>query len=1085
MGRTLTLPMPRRVGDLTGWDTLVAPGVLQQKDGSFLACLRFQWLDHASDLPIAQMVQARQLNSLLRRLGAGWSLMTEMRRSPATTYPAQTFPDPVSRCLDAERRAWCTTPGHRYAMTATLTLTYRRPPLVMPGWKSLLFTHLPQTDLDAETLAWFTEEVDRFLGLFRAHCAAAAWLLEEDLLRYLKSTISVHDHPVGVPDIPIALDTYLSDTDLTLERRWPSLLRWPRLGTQWIRCVGVKRYPQATYPGVFDALASLSLPYRCTSRFLPLAQDKAISTIKRIRSAHYGLRQGLYAAMRQQRTGEEAALQDQAALDYEQEASEAQAAVRHGDVSQGYLTQTVVVWDEDFAVSTAKAEAVAQALQMAECVAKVETLNTLDAWVGTLPGQTTANVRRPLLHSHNLAHLLPLSTPWPGPTWNAHLNGPPLLTTVGSWGMPFALDTYDGDVGMAYIAGPIGCHAKGTMILMADGTCKVIEDIVVGDAVMGPDSQPRHVHELHRGQDMLMEIRPVKGEPFVVNGDHILSLQRTPDGKSSLEGTVVNLSVREWLQRSRTFQGLHKLYRTGVDFPPGPPLPIPPYLLGVLLGDGGLQSTPIICNPDPEIYEAVVAFAGPCGYKVSEVYMNSTGCPHYRLIHPLGLRRPRAMRNPITVALEQLHLRGCHSETKFVPVIYKTASQQDRLDILAGLLDTDGSLTGPGGYDYISQSSSLAQDVCFIARSLGLAAYTHPCEKYCQTGGGGTYYRVSLSGDTDVIPCRVKRKQAAPRLQKKSVLMTGFTVHPVGQGDYYGFTCDGDHLYLLGDFTVTHNSGKSTMLATMVSQWLKYPHAQVRIFDTGQSLRCMTYALGGQWYDVAAQIEQVGQGVQHLDDPGAQFWGSPWVPPDHPWQCFELEGILKTPTLIETVIAPLMQVLKDRLTGDPTLFVFDEGHLYLLHRAFARGIDDYLRGLRKKNGAVVFATQSIADAARSDLAPIISESSMTRLLLPNYHALEPDTAKIYQGWGLNQRQCQIIAGLTPKQDYYYQGREGHRVFQLALGPMALALAGVSQKPDLALMTQLYQGDAVPFTLAWLQAKGLHRQADALKSEMDL
>lgn len=734
MSRTLTIAAPKRVGHLTGWDTLVAPGVLQQKDGSFLACLRVRWNDLSSTLPPVEIAQASRLNSLLRRLGHGWGLMSETMRPPVTSYPAQTFPDVVSQCLDTERKGWAQTPGHRYGMRATLTLTYRRPPLVFPWWKSLLFTHLPQRDLDAETQAWFTQEIDRFLGLLRGVCADAEWLVEGDLLRYLKSTISVREHAVVVPDIPTYLDTYLSDTDLTLEHRWPSVLRWPRLGEQWVRCVGVKSYPQETHPGLLDALADLPLPYRCVCRYIPLGHDEAVKKLQKVQNAHRGMKQGLLALALEQLRATAPALDDQAAQAFEEETAAQQAGIRRGAFSYGYLTQTVVVMDETFDGATAKAEQVAEVINQADFVAKVETLNTLDAWVGTLPGQMTANVRQPLLHSHNLAHLLPLSMPWAGPDWNTHLQGPPLLQAVGPGGHPFALDTYDGDVGMAYVAGPIG-------------------------------------------------------------------------------------------------------------------------------------------------------------------------------------------------------------------------------------------------------------------------------------------------------------------------------------------------------------AGKSTLLATMVHQWLKHPRAQVRIFDTGQSLRCMTHALGGQWYDVAAMIEGVGKEAQHLDDATAQFWGSPWVPGEHRWQCFELEGILRTPALIETVIAPLMQVLKDRMTGDPTMFVFDEGHLYLLHAAFAKGIDDYLRGLRKKNGCVVFATQSIADAARSDLAPIISDSAMTRLYLPNYHALESETAKIYQGWGLNKRQCEILARLVPKQDYYYQGRQGHRVFQLALGPMALAFAGASTKPDLAMMGRLYQGKSVSFAIEWLHAKGLHTQADYLKSEV--
>ena len=263
--------------------------------------------------------------------------------------------------------------------------------------------------------------------------------------------------------MPIYLDTYLSDSDLELLRRWPSLLRWPRLGGDWLRCVGVKGYPPATAPGILEALAHLPLEYRALCRYMPLSQDKAVREIRNYRKAHYGLRKSFGAAIIEQSTGEETALLDHAALDWEEEAGAVQAAVRRGAFSYGYLTQTVVVWDADFPQATAKAEAVAQALNDAGFMAKVETLNTMDAWVGTLPGNMYANLRRPLLHSHNLAHLVPATAPWGGPTHNAHLQGPPLLRTVGDGQTPFNLDTYDGDVGMAYIAGPIG-SGKSTLL---------------------------------------------------------------------------------------------------------------------------------------------------------------------------------------------------------------------------------------------------------------------------------------------------------------------------------------------------------------------------------------------------------------------------------------------------------------------------------------------------------------------------------------------------------------------------------------------------------------------------------------------
>jgi superfamily II DNA or RNA helicase len=111
------------------------------------------------------------------------------------------------------------------------------------------------------------------------------------------------------------------------------------------------------------------------------------------------------------------------------------------------------------------------------------------------------------------------------------------------------------------------------------------------------------------------------------------------------------------------------------------------------------------------------------------------------------------------------------------------------------------------GYDYVSKIERLADDVCFLARSLGMASYKAECKKSCQTGAVGTYYRVSISGHVESIPCRIKKKRAAPRRQKKNVLLTGINIEPIGEGDYFGFEIAGpDRLFLLGDFTVTHNT---------------------------------------------------------------------------------------------------------------------------------------------------------------------------------------------------------------------------------------------------------------------------------------
>ena len=350
------------------------------------------------------------------------------------------------------------------------------------------------------------------------------------------------------------------------------------------------------------------------------------------------------------------------------------------------------------------------------------------------------------------------------------------------------------------LCSPTGCHAAGQGILMFDGSVRQVEYVEVGDLLMGPDSRPRRVLELHQGIEGMVRVSPVKGSDFEINRGHILSLVRTNDGTKQ-SGIVVNLPLSHYLFTSRTFKRIHKLYRVGVDFPPSYALPIEPYFIGILLGDGCISDGGLrVCSADKEIVDYLIQLSDRVGLEFS-----TNG-----IVHSItqGKNAGRS-RNPLTSLLRVLGLHKSNSGSKFIPLSYKTASRSDRLTLLAGLIDTDGSLSG-NCYDYVSKSRTLSSDVCFLSRSLGLAAYMSRCEKSCQTGSRGTYYRVAISGELSDIPCRLARKLGHTRLQKKNVLVTGIRgIQELGEGRYFGFTLSGDGLYLLDDFTVTHNSGKS------------------------------------------------------------------------------------------------------------------------------------------------------------------------------------------------------------------------------------------------------------------------------------
>jgi DNA repair protein RadD len=363
---------------------------------------------------------------------------------------------------------------------------------------------------------------------------------------------------------------------------------------------------------------------------------------------------------------------------------------------------------------------------------------------------------------------------------------------------------------------PTGCHAKGSKILMYDGSIKNVEDIKVGDELIGDDCKKRTVLELHRGIDKLYEISPIKGEPFIVNGGHILSLHKTNEGKTfpSCTSRIDEISVEEYIKASKNYKHLHKLRKPYfVDFGNEKKSVIEPYFLGIYIGDGCSINNEIgITTQRQEIEEYLYSFAEKYNMKIRKsIKPNNLASSYYFS----NIKVSRTNPNPIIVFLDELELTGATSAFKFIPLQYKTASRKDRLELLAGLLDTDSYCSeNKNEYEYCTKSEQLADDIIFLCRSLGFYCST----KKRKVVNDDVYYRLLITGELDVIPTKVLIRKGKPRIQKKSVLVTGFSVKYLGRGNYYGFTIDGNHLYCDSQFFIHHNSGKSLVIADIANR---------------------------------------------------------------------------------------------------------------------------------------------------------------------------------------------------------------------------------------------------------------------------
>lgn len=359
-------------------------------------------------------------------------------------------------------------------------------------------------------------------------------------------------------------------------------------------------------------------------------------------------------------------------------------------------------------------------------------------------------------------------------------------------------------IGTFLFLGPTGvgkCHGKGTKILMYDGSIKNVEDVLVGDLLMGDDSKPRRVLSLARGVDNMFKIIPNKGQSFVCNEPHVLSL------KNTLTKKIVNIPLNEYINKSNTFKNTHKLWRTSVEFD-SKDVNIDPYFMGLWLGDGNIVE-PAITTADDEIVEYLNTFAKSWSLSVTKKDLPENKSDVYYINSGIrgGKAEDKLNRNPLLNAFREYGLMNRGSYSKFIPNDYLYNSISVRKRLLAGLIDSDG-YQFHNCYLISTKYYELAEQIKFLAGSIGCFASIH--NKIVK---GQTYYNVNISGDLSDIDVLLPRKKSQVRQQKKDVLVTGFNVEYLGKGEYYGFELDGNHLYLLGDFTVTHNTQLAKILA--------------------------------------------------------------------------------------------------------------------------------------------------------------------------------------------------------------------------------------------------------------------------------
>ncbi len=363
------------------------------------------------------------------------------------------------------------------------------------------------------------------------------------------------------------------------------------------------------------------------------------------------------------------------------------------------------------------------------------------------------------------------------------------------------------------------CMCKNTPIIMYDGSIKMVQDVKVGDQLMGDDSTPRNVLSLARGRETMYDIIPNKGDKYTVNESHILSLKCSVNHSQKYKkGEIYDISIKDYLNLPKSFHGPGGPllgYRVGVDFP-YKEVDIDPYILGYWLGDGNSVNAGITTEEDEVVcYFKEYCEKINCNIIQGKDSINFRGTLRYSITGKLinNKRIPNILLNN----LKKYNLIN----NKHIPHDFKCNSRQVRLELLAGIIDSDGS-NHYENYDIIQKNEKLFDDIIYLARSLGFAAYKKECKKSCMYKGEkreGTYYRTTIHGKgLEEIPVKCERKKAKPRKQIKDALVSRIKVIKKEEDNYYGFELDGNHRYLLGDFTVTHNTVMGIKLITLIKK---------------------------------------------------------------------------------------------------------------------------------------------------------------------------------------------------------------------------------------------------------------------------
>ena len=465
--------------DLLNYAAVVDDGVIVGKNGSFLAAWLYQGDDNASSTDEQREMMSFRINQALASLGSGWMIHVDAVRRSAPNYSERNlsaFPDPISAAIDEERRRLFEGLGTMYEGYFVFTVTWFPPLLAQRKFVELMFDDdTPAPDHTARTIG-LIDQFKREVRSLESRLSSAVKLTRlqghkiateegrevthDDLLTWLQFCVTGNYHPIQLPSNPMYLDAVIGGQEL-----WGGVV--PKIGRKFIQVVAIDGFPLESTPGILSALAELPSEYRWSNRYIFMDQHESLKHLDKFRKKWKQKVRGFFDQVFNTNSGN--INQDAAAMVDDAEA--AIAEVSSGLVAAGYLTSVVVLMDEDRERLESSALLIEKAINRLAFAARIETINTMDAYLGSLPGHGVENVRRPLINTMNLADLLPTSSIWTGSATAPCPLYPPLspalmhCVTVGA--TPFRLNLHVRDLGHTFLFGPTGAGKSTHLAIIA------------------------------------------------------------------------------------------------------------------------------------------------------------------------------------------------------------------------------------------------------------------------------------------------------------------------------------------------------------------------------------------------------------------------------------------------------------------------------------------------------------------------------------------------------------------------------------------------------------------------------------------